>query len=86
MGDQFETDADGNIIVRPMSGYQIGSLAGMSLLLVIQYLENPQMPEKEESKSIQLVVNPREALQLAEALAKHSMKLLQPAPSDTKLQ
>jgi hypothetical protein len=86
MGGQLETDANGNLVLRPMSGYQIGSIAGMSLLLVIEYLENPSALENEGSKSIQLAVNPLEALQLAEALTKRAMQLLQPADPDTKLQ
>ena len=73
----FETDSDGHIVTKPVTGWTTASLAGVSVLLAIQYAETPQALETEDSKQIQLVLMPQQCLELAEALKKAGKSLLE---------
>jgi len=79
---QFETDADGNIITNPVTGWTSACFAGMTVVLAIHYAPTPQALESGENKSIQFALTPQVALELAERLTKLGKHLLeQPSPT-----
>jgi hypothetical protein len=77
---QFETDRDGNIITKPVIGWTTATLADISVLLVIQYIETPQEIET-GGKSIQFVMMPQQCLELAEKLTTLAKRVLDQPPS-----
>jgi hypothetical protein len=81
---KFETDSTGNVITKPVTGYAVVPVAGIAVLLCIQYAETPEELESGDSKQIQLVLMPQQALEIAEAVTKRAKILLgyQPAPGE----
>jgi hypothetical protein len=76
---QLERDAEGNVIVKPVTGVVTGTLAEISVLLVIEYLASPEQTGK--TQSIQFGLTPQQALYLAEALTRKANAVLIPPPS-----
>jgi hypothetical protein len=74
-----EADQSGNVKLKPIIGWEIGPVAGISLLLAIQYAESPQEFQT-GGKSVRFVLTPEQALLLAEKLQKAGKSLLQPTP------
>jgi hypothetical protein len=76
-------DEKGNIIFHPMAGWISAPVAGMSVLLQIQYLQDettdPRTPER-----IQFVLKPELALELADQLAKTAARILGQGRPETK--
>jgi len=73
-------DASSNIKLKPIIGWEIGVVAGISLLLAIQYAESPQ-DFQTGGKSVRFVLTPEQALLLAEKLQKAGKSLLEPPPA-----
>jgi hypothetical protein len=73
---QFDTDSDGDFLLKPISEWEIASVAGSSVLLRIRYLSRPEDIET-GGKVIQFVLNPRQCLELAEKLGKRAKGLLE---------
>jgi hypothetical protein len=78
MGDdltkQLKRDADGNVLMNPVSEFLIGPVGDISVLLVLKYLqENSRTSEQ----AIQLSLMPQQALDLAEKLKKWGSILLE---------
>jgi hypothetical protein len=80
MDDELRRDRDGNIIVFPVTGWIAGKVAGISVLLAIQY-ENPGQFETSD-KQVQLVLMPQQALELAEVLTRVGKSLLEPPQAE----
>jgi hypothetical protein len=74
--DQFERDATGDIFTRPVVGWLIAPVAGMSAIVAIQYVETPLELERGDKRQIQFVLTPQQCLELAEALTKQARDLL----------
>ena len=83
---QLKTDEHGNIITYPVTGWHTVLAAGTALLVAFQYVESEAQLETGEGSSIQLVLGPRQALDLAEQLTDFAKNLVGPAPSGTTLQ
>jgi hypothetical protein len=66
--------------LKPIIGWEIGSVAGISLFLAIQYAESPQEFQT-GGKSVRFVLTPEQALLLAEKLQKAGKSLLEPPPA-----
>lgn len=79
------TDDNGNVIMRPLTGWNILPFAGASVLAQIQYVETPEELEKGECRIIQLVLTPPMALELAAALSKVANHLMMPIAPDTPI-
>lgn len=75
MSAQLETDKDGNVITKPVIGWTIRSVAGVAVLLAIEYADTPLDIEM-GGKSLPLVLTPPQCLELSQALAKASTQLL----------
>jgi hypothetical protein len=74
---QLEKDSNGDIITRPVTGWTTGTLAGIAVLLVLEYAESPQELETGHSKSIQLALSVQQSLELAERLRTLGKRLLE---------
>lgn len=68
----FDTDAEG----KQLTGWTVTPVAQSAVIAALQYLEGPEQLETMESNSIQLVLAPQQALELAEALRKAAEPLL----------
>jgi hypothetical protein len=75
---KVETDGHGNVIAYPVTDWELRNIANMSLLAVIQYVEFPDQLESGERKQLQALMNPAQALELAEALKVGATLLLTP--------
>ena len=73
----FETDENGDLIVRPVIGWQILTFAETALLVAIQYSETPEEPEN-SGKWFQLAMTPPQALELAERLTEQAQQAMKP--------
>jgi hypothetical protein len=76
----LQLDAKGNIVAKAVTGFSTRRIAGVALLLVINYLEGPE----ELESPIQLGLTPAQALDLADALQSGARGLLSPTP-ETKI-
>jgi hypothetical protein len=83
---ELQKDKEGNIITLPMTGWGITDVAGMSLILTIQYVETPEQLETGERKQMQTIVTVQKALELAEALRRAASGLLGPLANGAPLQ
>lgn len=72
----IETNSEGNILLRPVTGWTTHFVAGMFGLLRIEYVESPQEFEGTH-RSLQLALTAPQCLELAEALTKIGKSLLQ---------
>lgn len=82
---EFETDEHGDVILKPVTGWTVTHVAGVSVLAAIRYLETPEELETGESKVVQLVMTPAMSLELAEVLTSAANKLLEPPAAGTVL-
>jgi hypothetical protein len=73
---KLETDANGNIVLKPVVGWTTGTLAEKSVLLAIQYIERPEDYETGQ-KLIQLALTTQQSLELAAALNKKAKFVLE---------
>lgn len=79
----LQKDAQGNIILRPVTGWTTATIAGISVLLAIQYSDSLENIEKPQS--LQLGLTAQQALELAETLTKQANRLLlRPGPGSVR--
>lgn len=68
----LEIDSSGNVVTKPIVGWKVLTVAGISVLVAIQYVDTPEELETGGSKQIQLALMPQQCIDLAEALKKNS--------------
>jgi hypothetical protein len=73
---QFETDDKGNVILRPMTGWELRHVANTLLIMGIEYVESEEELERGEHKAIAFVLRPDLAIAFAEKLKTEASKLL----------
>ncbi len=83
---EFKTDTNGDVILKPMTGWEVRHVAGVLMILGIEYADSQAELEKGLSRTLPLVVQPTLALEFAEALKREANKLLEATPSGTSLQ
>lgn len=77
---QLELDENGNIFTRPVTGWLTATVAGIGVVLGIEYVDTPEALEKDECKSIQFSLTPQQCLlDLSGLLTKRANQLLAPA-------
>jgi hypothetical protein len=76
MDNDLELNNDGNIKLRPITGWAIHVAAGILGILRIQYVENQQELEG-TGKSLQLALTAQQCQQLSEALTRLHKRLLE---------
>ena len=73
----LEKDRHGNIVVRPVTGWTIGTAFEMGVLVALQYVENPEQLKTDASRSIQLVLAPNQAVEPADVLKRKANGILE---------
>ena len=79
---ELQTDEHGEVKLCPATGYRIEPVAGVAVLLVLQYATSPAELETEKQHQLQTVLTPPIALELAEKLRTAAQHLLGRTPSD----
>ena len=72
---QFELDESGMIVTRPLLGWTIAPVAGVSVLARLDYAEKPEYILT-GGKSVQLILTPQQAIALADVLTRHAKHIL----------
>lgn len=83
---QLKTDENGDIITYPVTGWHTVLAAGTALLVAFQYIEREEQFANGERAQVQLVMTPRQCLDLAGQLTNFANNLVGPAPPGTKFQ
>ena len=78
MSIKLQTHPDGSIVASPMTGFEFRTAGDSALLVVIEYVETPEHLETGERKTLQTVVLPQQALELADALKRNATLILTP--------
>lgn len=87
MTQPLQTDKDGNIIVRPVVGWTTHQVAGIAVLLTVEYVETEEGLQTGYSQSVQLGLTAAMCQELSDALSKAAKGILeQKFPPDTPLQ
>jgi hypothetical protein len=68
MIDRLKLDKRGKIITQPVTGYALSHLAGIGVLLSVDYVDNPRKLETGEPRRAQLALTAKKAQQLGESL------------------
>lgn len=76
MAQPFETDQQGNVITKPVTGYTTAPVAGIAVLLAVQYVESQAELETGHSKQIQFVLTPQQSLEIADSLRRQAERIL----------
>lgn len=74
---QFETDSEGNVILKPIVGWAVTDAAGIAVLLQLQFVESEEELESGKKQAFQFVLTPPKALELAELLTRRAKRLLE---------
>lgn len=83
---ELQTDSSGNIVTKPVTGWAIHRVAGIAVLLAIEYADTPEELEKGANKRMQFVLNAPKTLELAEALTRAANGIMSdPIPQGTPL-
>jgi hypothetical protein len=69
-----------NIITQPVTGYELSYLAGIGVLLSVDYVDNPRQLETKEARRVQLALTPKKAQQLGASLQRVANRFLKPPP------
>jgi hypothetical protein len=72
----LELDSSGNVAVKPVTGWTTGTVAGIAVLLGIQYAETPEALGRGDNNQIQFVLTPQLSLDLAEKLTTLANKVI----------
>ena len=80
MTPKFETDSSGNVIMKPLTGWNILPVAGAAVLVQMQYVETPEELERGVKRVIQFALTPPMCLELAAALRTVANPLMPIAP------
>jgi hypothetical protein len=75
----LDTDGEGNVILKPVTGWTLASVGELAVLLQVQYEDGPE-DIGTTGKRIQFVLTPPKCLELAEILTKHAKRLLEKLP------
>lgn len=80
--EKLETNAAGEVVLRPVMGWTTSPIAGTAILLRVNYAETP--PELQTGgRHIQFAMTPEQALELSQTLTSLAHRILQ-APSTGK--
>lgn len=87
MTKPLQIDKNGNIIVRPLVGWTTHQIAGIAVLLTVEYVEAEEGLNTGYSQSVQLGLTAAMCQELADTLSKAAKGILgETFPSETPLQ
>jgi hypothetical protein len=78
MTPELDRDEHGEIVTRPVTGWETHSVYGTAILLATEYVENEQELESGVRHRIQLVLTRQGALDVAEALKRAGSRVREP--------
>lgn len=79
----WDTDERGNIVTRPLMGWETVAAAGTACILRVRYAERPEQLKTEDASRLALVMSPAKALELADDLRRMAERILaQKPPTD----
>jgi hypothetical protein len=78
--NDLEIGADGMVATRPVLGWTTAPVAGMSVILRLNYAETPKELET-GGRHLQVIMTPQQCLELAETLTKQARRILDALPS-----
>ena len=82
----FALDSNGEISTKPLTGWNLGHIGGVAILLEAHYADTPEELETEYRHTLCLSLSLPLALELAEALRRNAEGLMnQTSPADTLL-
>lgn len=76
----WDTDGQGNVITRPLVGWDTATAAGIACVLRVRFAETPEKLKTGDLSRLPLVMSPAQALELAEDLRKTAERLLAEKP------
>lgn len=74
---KLETDKDGMIMTKPVTGWSIHAMQDIAILLAIEYVDTPEQLKTGPTYQIQLALLPQQCLELANVLTRSGNKLLE---------
>lgn len=80
---ELDTDNEGNVIISPLMGWTMTSVAGTAVLLRLEYATTPE-ERRTGGRVLQTVMSPAQALEIAEALQRHAHRILGAPPPQAK--
>jgi hypothetical protein len=80
MTPEFEKNEKGNIITKPVIGFNSAPMAGMFVLLAIRYTDSPEEAQRGESRQIQLILTIQQAQEIAGSLKRQTERVLAGLP------
>ena len=76
MTNTLDPDPDGNVRLKPLTGWKLRDAAGIFVMASIQYADSAQEIEQGGVKTIAFVVTPQQCLELAAALTRSGNHIL----------
>ena len=76
---QWDTDGEGNLIVRPLTGFSTLILRDGTGVIRLEYMQSPDQPF-EQPQSLQLVMTRAQAVELGESVQQMSVAEYKPTP------
>ena len=83
MALNWDTDANGNVTLCPVVGWELAAMAGVAVGLQIQFVRSEEQLAKGEHERLQLVLMPAQAAELAEFLQRKVGQVMQ-RPTETE--
>jgi hypothetical protein len=80
---QLKTDADGKVTLHPVTGWTTGLIAGMEILMALEYRSHP-MEDPEREALLQLGLSVPQAKALAETLNALVTRAIHPEPNQPR--
>ena len=72
----LERDSNGEVILKPVTGWRILPVAGTLVLAVVLYADSPEGFERGEHKQTQFLLTPPQCLELSQVLTTLAQILL----------
>jgi len=72
----LETDSEGNVILKPVTGWRTAPVAGTAVFLAVEYVSTPAELAARDTTTIQFVLTPQQCLELAETLTRQARRQL----------
>jgi hypothetical protein len=76
---EFACNANGKVIVNPVTGWSVASVDAMAVLCRVEYLAHEVEPAAAEHSNVQLLLTPEQAIELADVLVAQANRVLDQA-------
>lgn len=73
---ELEKDSQGNVITKPVVGWITAPMAGMAVILQMQYVDSPEQLDAGGRTKLQFVLTPQQCQELAETLTRQAARVM----------